>query len=352
MMKKTLLSLLLLVVATTMNAQSLLVGDANQDGVLTLADVTETANLIVGNEDQTVIDLAKMAYKVDNSAVVGTWYLDEEEVTFSADGTTTFMGAGSYKFLPVQGSIILYDAAQKPVSVVTVVDITEDGLLLMVGGTLLACSSTKPHAYVDLGLPSGTLWATCNIGADNPEDYGLYFAWGETTGYTQDTSDGRSFDWASYKWCNGSQYTLTKYCYRGDYGYNGFMDKLTELLPEDDAAYVNWGSGWRMPSKAQFEELINSSYTTTTWTNQNGVYGRKITSNSNGNCLFLPAAGYRIDASLNNAGSYGYYWSRTLNTGYPSYAYYLDFLSDIIYTNGSGYRVNGLSVRPVRSPQN
>ncbi len=347
MMKKTLLSLLLLVVATTMNAQSLLVGDANQDGVLTLADVTETANLIVGNEDQTVIDLAKMAYKVDNSAVVGTWYLDEEEVTFSADGTTTFMGAGSYKFLPVQGSIILYDAAQKPVSVVTVVDITEDGPLLMVGGTLLTCSSTKPHAYVDLGLPSGTLWATCNIGADNPEDYGLYFAWGETTGYTQDTSDGRSFNWTSYKYAIDDGNTLTKYCDSSNYGYNGFTDTLTELEPEDDAAYVNWGSGWRMPSRAQQDELRTAC--TWTWTSKSGKNGYEVVG-PNGNSLFLPAAGCRYGTSLSNAGLFGYYWSRTLRTSYPDYAYYLGFYSDDVDWLYSS-RYNGRSVRPVRAPQ-
>ena len=347
MMKKTLISLLLLVVATTMSAQSLLVGDANQDGVLTLADVTETASLIVGNEDQTVIDLAKMAYKVDNSAVVGTWYLDEEEVTFSADGTTTFMGAGSYKFLPVQGSIILYDAAQKPVSVVTVVDITEDGLLLMVGGTLLTCSSTKPHAYVDLGLPSGTLWATCNIGADNPEDYGLYFAWGETTGYTQDTSDGRSFNWASYKYAINNYDTLTKYCNASSYGYNGFTDTLTELEPEDDAAYVNWGSVWRMPSYDQQTELLTKC--TWTWTTKSGKNGYEVVG-PNGNSLFLPAAGYRNVTSLDGVGGYGYYWSRTLHSSRPYCAYVLDFYSGLVVWNYYG-RCGGRSVRPVRVPQ-
>ena len=349
-MKKTFLFLLLLVVATRMSAQSLLVGDANQDGVLTVADVTETANLIVASENQSVLDLAKMAYKVDNSAVVGTWYLDGDAVTFAADGTTDFMGAASYKFLPLQGSIILYDAAQKPVSVVTVADITEDELLFMVGGTLLAYSSTA-HSYVNLGLPSGTLWATCNIGADSPEDYGDYFAWGETTGYTQDTSDGRSFDWASYQHNNGSSCALTKYCDQSSHGYNGFTDDLTELELEDDAAYVNWGSDWRMPSLTQFQELINSSYTTTTWTTQNGVYGRLITSKSNGNTLFLPATGCRGDASLSNAGSSGFYWSRTLSTDGPSNARLLYFGSDGIYTGYNGTRFVGQSVRPVRLSQ-
>lgn len=352
MMKKTLLSLLLLVVATTMSAQSLLVGDANQDGALTLADVTETANLIVSNENQTVIDLAALAYKVDNTALVGTWYLGQKPVTFNADGTTTYEGAATYEFRPVPGTLILYDDASVPVKWLTVLKIASDGLLLAEGSTLLSYNRTKPHEYVDLGLPSGTLWATCNIGADNPEDYGLYFAWGETTGYTQDTTDGHSFNWASYKWCNGSASTFTKYCYYSSRGYNGFTDTLTELLPEDDAAYVNWGANWRMPSKAQFEELINSSYTTTTWTTQNGVRVYKITSKRNGNSLFLPAAGWCRDTSLNNVGSIGGFWSRTLITDYP-YPYYgwsLYYNSSNIYTDGFD-RCSGRSVRPVRAPQ-
>ena len=123
--------------------------------------------------------------------------------------------------------------------------------------TSVALADTRE--YVDLGLPSGTLWATCNIGADSPEDYGLYFAWGETTGYSEDTSDGRSFDWSTYKYCNGSSYTLTKYCNDSSRGYNGFTDNLTELVPEDDAATANWGAGWCMPTVEQFDELFNSS---------------------------------------------------------------------------------------------
>ena len=209
------------------------------------------------------------------------------------------------------------------------------------------------HEYVDLGLPSGTLWATCNIGADNPEDYGLYFAWGETTGYTQDTTDGHSFNWVSYKYAIDNYNTLTKYCSYcpdTDFGYNEFTDNLTELVPEDDAAYVNWGANWRMPSLDQIEELYNSSYTTTTWTTRNGVNGWKITSNSNGNSLFLPAAGCRGGTSRSNVGSYGYYWSRSLDRSLPNYGWYLDFYSSFIGTNGY-YRFYGLSVRPVRSPQ-
>lgn len=214
-------------------------------------------------------------------------------------------------------------------------------------GVKATCEVRVPKTeYVDLGLPSGTLWATCNIGATSPEDYGDYFAWGETEGY----NDGKTkFDWSTYKWCEGSNSTMTKYCTNSSYGYNGFTDDKTELDLEDDAAYVNWGPKWRMPSEEQFSELINSSYTTTEWTTMNGVNGRKITSNTNGNSIFLPAAGYRDNSSLFDGGSGGDYWSRTLYSDDPSIAWGLYFHSGGVYT--SDYRYYGQSVRPVRRPE-
>ena len=191
------------------------------------------------------------------------------------------------------------------------------------------------HEYVDLGLPSGTLWATCNVGASSPEEYGDYFAWGETEPKT-------NYSWETYKYCKGTNNTMTKYCAR-----YGSVDYKVELEPSDDAATVNWGSEWQMPSSEQCAELSNYRYTTTTWTTLNGVYGRKITSKSNGNSIFLPAAGYRRDTSLSSAGSYGLYWSRSLFASYSVSAYYLDFVSSDVSTYGS-YRCYGRSVRPVR----
>ena len=218
-------------------------------------------------------------------------------------------------------------------------------------GVTGTCSVTvidnTTHEYVDLGLPSGTLWATCNIGASSPEDYGDYFAWGETTGY----NDGKTtFDWSTYQWCNGSPSTLTKYNISSSIGT---VDNKTELELADDAAYVNWGSNWRMPSNGQFGELINSSYTTTEWTTQNGVPGRKITSKKNGNSIFLPAAGARSDSSLNFASTNGSYWSRTLKTINTIGAFTLAFFSSYIFTDNGGvpYRSHGRSIRPVRNTE-
>ena len=219
---------------------------------------------------------------------------------------------------------------------VTMVSCDDDDVTPSGGGT---------HEYVDLGLPSGTLWATCNVGASSPEGYGDYFAWGEIKGYNGGKT---TFDWGTYKWCEGESFWLTKYCYNSGYGFEGFTDDpaLTELVAGDDAATAKWGSKWRMPTIGQFEELINSSYTTTIWTKQNGVIGRRITSKSNGNSIFLPAAGFRDGGSLSSVGSYGFYWSRTLHTGAPDRAYGLDFSLNNIRKN-YGSRCWGLSVRAV-----
>ena len=195
--------------------------------------------------------------------------------------------------------------------------------------------TTNGHEWVDLGLPSGTLWATCNVGAKNPEDYGNYYAWGET-------STKSTYDVSTYKYANGGDYNkLTKYCSNSDYGNNGFADNLTTLQAGDDPATANWGSGWRMPSHSQWDELREN--TTSTWTTRNGVKGRLFTAR-NGQSLFLPAAGCLFWGS--NIGSDGYYWSRSLWADDPGYAWYLCFGSVNCFTN-CDYRGLGFSVRPV-----
>ena len=194
------------------------------------------------------------------------------------------------------------------------------------------------HEYVDLGLPSGTLWATCNVGATTPEGYGDYFAWGETQ-----TKD--NYDWITYKWCNGGLDQLTKYCNNAGCGYNGFTDNLTTLEPSDDAVTANWGNEWRIPTREEFEELYNN--TTVTWIQQNGVNGSLFTA-SNGNSLFLPAAGFRKNSNLGEVGSYGYYLSSSLVIGSPVHAWNLYFRSDYVGMVGNNYRDEGFPVRPVR----
>ena len=196
------------------------------------------------------------------------------------------------------------------------------------------------YQYVDLGLPSGLLWATCNIGAEAPEGYGNYYAWGETQPKT-------TYNWSTYQHCNGSSNTLTKYCNRSSYGYNGFTDNLTTLLPEDDAATANWGEDWRMPTHEEWQELCNN--TTCNWTNLNGVIGRLFTA-ANGNSLFLPVAGNRYGNYLSYLGSVGCYWSSSLKN-YPGDAWSYSFSYESYgYDSNRSY---GRSVRAVRpAPQN
>ena len=207
--------------------------------------------------------------------------------------------------------------------------------------TALTTGTLNGYDWVDLGLPSGTRWATCNVGASTPEGYGDYFAWGETTAKT-------SYNWSTYRYCNGSNTTLTKYCNNSSYGNNGFTDNRTTLEASDDAATANWGSGWRMPTYDELNELKNNC--TVTWTTQNGVNGRLFTG-PNGNSIFLPAAGDRGDSDLYGAGSLGGCWSSSLYTGYTGSAWNLDFNSGD-YGMYSDYRCYGLAVRAVCQSQN
>lgn len=194
------------------------------------------------------------------------------------------------------------------------------------------------HEYVDLGLPSGLLWATCNVGANAPEEYGDYFAWGETQ--PKDV-----YNWSTYQYCNGSSNTLTKYCFSSEYGYNGYTDILTYLQYDDDAARANWGNDWRTPTKSEWMELCQN--TTISITTINNVKGWLFTA-SNGNSLFLPAAGFCIGSNHSSAGNYGYYWSVSLNLDY-SYTAWL--YSSANNNMGSYNRSNGSSIRPVRFAQ-
>ena len=207
---------------------------------------------------------------------------------------------------------------------------------------------------VDLGLPSGIKWANMNLGAEAPEDHGLYFAWGETVGIDIESEEERVFDWDSYKWSNGSSTTMTKYCTEGihysydgrDY-YFGTVDNKTELDPEDDAAYVNWGTEWRMPKVEDIMELLNN--TTSEWTMQNGVDGRRFTG-ANGNSIFLPVTGYIDGVYLYGLTRYGHYHSASLWQDYPWSAQFLTFWEKMVYPDCDLRRNMAYPVRPVQYP--
>ena len=200
---------------------------------------------------------------------------------------------------------------------------------------LVGCDNKPPAApvAVDLGLPSGTKWANCNVGATAPEEYGGYYAWGET----EEKSD---YSFETDKYSNGGYFEKTKYSIDCIFGT---VDNKTILEPCDDVATVKWGGAWRMPTFDEFKELKDKC--TWEWATLNGVYGYQVTG-PNGNSIFLPAAGNRYGSEVSGQGAEGAYWSSSLNCGHNFDAYYLGFSR--YHCDGSSYsRSYGLAVRPV-----
>ena len=202
--------------------------------------------------------------------------------------------------------------------------------------------------YVDLGLPSGTLWATRNVGASRPEECGDYFAWGETKPNTV-------YSIRTYKWFEDFDRCGVDYgcgIWHSGYIYKKYndTDNKIELDPEDDAAYVNWGSQWRMPSLDQFKELVEKC--ALKGIEYNGVIGMLVTG-PNGKMLFLPAAGFRDGGELFEVVNHGNYWSRTLDTSEKDEcAFNLRFVPRSTIWHHCFPRAKGLTVRPVRVSQN
>ena len=197
-----------------------------------------------------------------------------------------------------------------------------------------APSSYLNHNLVDLGLPSGTLWATCNMGASSPEGYGCYYAWGEDTGS-----------------CEGKT-TFKSNTYTTD--MTNYTEVGVNLDPSDDTARMKWGGKWRMPTSEEIYELIKyTRYTTCEWTTVNGVNGYRITSvvkGFEGNSIFLPAAGFYRDSSIEDVGETGCYWSTTLYSspeGSYNAGHLREYSSSITYAGT--HRYYGLTIRPVVS---
>ena len=202
--------------------------------------------------------------------------------------------------------------------------------------TVGIADAQQKHDYVDLGLPSGTLWATCNVGANSPEECGDYFAWGETTTKS-------NYDWSTLKYCEDSTgIKFSKYITRSKYGS---VDYKNVLDRSDDAATANWGSDWCMPTQAQFQELYDKCNWTLTFTD--GKNGFEV-QGPNGNTIFFPAAGERVGTDRNLVGDYGVYWSSSLYASNPLYAWYFCFNIGYADADYRDERYHGRSVRPVR----
>lgn len=353
-MKKTILSLLAFCALSVSAQNEIVVGDMNDDGDLTVSDVTALTETIVGRQAVRRISVAGDPYAADNTSIVGLWTGVSGTITFNADGTTDYKSGYRYTYLPSQCLVIFYDQTDAVVESLEVIllksnelvlsDVSmthyqtygdhayvsengdvyykdpegnvyykaEDGSIYYKDAEGYVYYKTEDgncyykdaegRCYVDLGLPSGTLWATCNIGADSPEDRGFYFSWGEV-------KPKSVYYWYTYKYCKGTTSSMTKYCTSSDYGT---VDNITELDPEDDAAYVNWGSDWRMPSYEQILELWNPDNTTIVRTTLNGVNGTLVTSNINGSYIFMHPAGYYDLTTLTAPDADGGYWTRSL----------------------------------------
>lgn len=199
------------------------------------------------------------------------------------------------------------------------------------------------HPCVDLGLPSGTLWAIYNVGAESPEEYGDWFAWGET-----EPKGNGDYEMSTYKYAylEDSYYHLSKY---NTNPYYGFVDNLTVLEAGDDAATVNWGGRWRTPTNDEFEELINN--TTVIFTTQNNVSGCLFTA-TNGHSIFLPATGCGWGPYPYGVGESCYYWSSSLGVlgmGDDSQALAFECYDGSPFAGSIWDRSYGLSIRPVRA---
>lgn len=193
---------------------------------------------------------------------------------------------------------------------------------------------------VDMGLPSGRLWADCNVGANSPEEAGLFFQWGDVEGFSKDSG----------RYCSGTRNGERDWS--GDYARtHGSELGDSQNIPTDpyfDAARKYMGSPWRMPTTAEIQELFNSQYTTNAWVTNykgSGMNGRLATSKANGNTLFFPAAGF-FGAGFFGFGSYGSYWSSSFSDG--EHAYYLDFNSGDFSPDGDVYNYYGCPVRAVQ----
>lgn len=336
-MKRRLLTLAALTATVTLTAQQMVevysVYDVNHDTKVLVDDVTSVVNATLANsaaEDKTVVDAAKL-----NALLLDIYQkLESIDSRLSAlegkqcncNGNDEGAGAGTDDGTG-EGS---GEGADNEAGEGT--NEGNDGKGIVTNG----------HDYVDLGLKDKQnrtiYWATCNVGADKPEDTGLYFAWGETVGYAGDTSDGRKFDWASYSLCNGGETSINKYCISNIYGR---VDNKKVLDPENDAAHANWGGDWRMPTAEEQDQLRKNC--TWSWDSTNKGY---TIVGPNGNCIFLPAAGYRRDSRLRYVGSNGCYWSSSLNTSNSDEANDLSFGSKD-YNWDIHNRCDGQSVRAV-----
>lgn len=297
----------MLLTSVTANAQNSLVGDVNKDGSVNITDAQMVVDIILHGPKELSLSVSEISLDAGNSATIvitsgyGSYIVASDDTNI-ADAT-------------LSGSTVIITGKKGGTTVVKVIDAIS-GNVQEISVTVKddtpvsysACPDGNHPHLIDLGLPSCTKWACCNVGADKPEAYGGHYAWGETEE-------------------NGSYATV-------DSDISG---------TEYDVAHVKWGGNWRMPTFDDINELLDNC--TTEWTTLNGVNGRKFTSKINGNSIFLPAAGSRWNGELGRVGTGGYYWSSTPNDEDNAYELYFN-ADNADWSNDD--RNNEQSVRPVR----
>lgn len=275
-----------------------------------------------------------------NISALVTEVLDNEETSAAAirklaESAGTVDGSGNIGYQQAAGTHYISDAGSVHNATV-ILDSKINTLQETINNLQSTIDSLQQSSieWVDLGLPSRTLWAKCNVGAKNETDYGSYFQWGDIMNKTN-----ADCSWKNYKYGDVSSTTLTKY---------NNSDNKTTLDPEDDAVTQIMGSNWRVPTKANFQELLDN--TRQEWIenyNGSGVNGYKFTSTTNSNSIFIPASGYRYDSSFSYQGNIGFVWSCSLNTTDTGNAWYLECGSSYISADTNTNRYYGFVVRGV-----
>ena len=323
------------------NAHTTFVINKSTDAYITVTEPTEVLNSANGN-----VHFAWDVYKAD---YLGNYLYDLEFYVLTPDKAVEFMAAtninetqcdinlsnilsrnGAGNATSVQFRIKAHHP-ENPDMIYTKTDYV----------TLMGMRTEAMPEFVDLGLPSGNLWAVSNVGAPTSWDFGDYFAWGETKGYNGGKT---SFTWKNYKYCKGTQNSLTKYCTKSTYGNNNFTDGIVKLQGSDDVGSSTYGYYCAIPTKEEWEELM----TYCRWARlNNGVF---VKSKKNGNIIVLPKAGYRSGLNLYDDNSEGYYWTSTLDPNSPDDAWFLYF-GDGKPSDEDYYRCYGRSIRLVLRPK-
>ena len=301
-----------------------------------------------GLKGETLTGKVKVTLNADGVPVVTEVLDGKSEVTLIAPEGGTFK-AGKYYYISMlptalNGGFMIYFDGHVEAGVFDshtpqTIKRSTFGVLKNIDSKVAEWESTIIGPWwVDLGL--SVKWASYNVGANKPEEYGDYFAWGETEPKSE-------YSWSSNKWCDSNNNTITKY---NNDSAIGTVDNKAILDVEDDVAYVSWGGSWRMPTLSEQKELLDNC--TWTWTsnyNGTGVAGHIVTSQKAGftdKSIFLPVAGIRSGIYLNGEGSTGYFWSSSLDSDNPRCAYYL-YIDSGDVGRSSNFRYIGLSVRPV-----